>query len=278
MLLSLHTIASYPPDLANPVFERYSAMKYGERRAVRHYARRLAPMAAALIREAPRREWILTSPPVRDLPSGANLVCEALHAELRRAMPEIGIALETLRLVDDVGAYQSNEDFEAYGDYAKLDLETRRASQIGSDDEVAFERARFAGREVIFVNDINVTGAQMQRIRALIEVARPAEIHWLLIANTLVDVGRRFPQLESDINHSRLSRREEVISLLRGAELRHTGKLVARVLSFGTVGLARIFQSLDTATRRALRRAIEADALYASDFFREKVAMAERAC
>lgn len=253
-------------------------MKFGERGAVEHFARLLAPLALKLI-TGPRRDWILTSPPVRSLPSGANLMCEAIHRILRDTLPEDRApALEPLCLTEPADPFVNEDEFRTYGDYAQLDYSTRQDCQIDSDEDVEFDRERFRGREVVFVNDINVTGSQMRRIEGLLKGAAPRNIHWLLIANTLEHIGRQFPELESEINHSRFARREEFVSLLRDADLRYTGKLVARLFSFGNGGLARIFQSLDTATRRAIRHAIEADGMYASDFFREKVAAAEGAC
>ena len=269
MLCALHTIKCYPPDLADPVFAHYPAMKFGERRSVEHFAQLLAPLAARMIEKSRGRECVLTSPPVGGLPSGANLLCESLQAKLG------GIEIAPLRLAEPQEPYESDAEFQAYGDYAKLDYKTRRLCQF-NDEDIAFDGDRMRGRDVIFVNDINVTGSQMRRMKDVLSQARPHRIHWLLILNVAGRIGRRFPHLENEINHSRFSGQDELISLLRRSELRYTGKFVARLLSFGTSSLERIFRSIDAATRHAIARAIAAEGMYGGESFREKIALAEQ--
>lgn len=258
MLSALHTIDRYPFDLGNPVFAQYPAMKLGERRAVEHFAKKLLPNAYALGGD------ILTAPPIYALPSGANLICEALHRHL-------GLEMEILQQTESPGAFESEEDFAAYGDYARLDYATRRAFE--PDEDVVFDAAKFRGREIIFVNDINVTGSQMRRMRALLAKAQPRVIHWLLILDVAPRIGRRFPHLESEINHSRLADGEELADFLCRSELTFTGKFVARLLSYSVETWARICRSLDRSTRHAIREAILADGAYPSEVFGEKLAM-----
>ncbi len=269
MLSALHTIKCYPPDLGNPIFRQYPAMKFGERHSVEHFARLLAPLAARMIEKSRGRECVLTSPPVRGLPSGANLLCEALQKKLG------GIEIVPLRLTEPPEPFESDAEFQAYGDYARLDYETRRVCQF-DDADIAYEGERIRGRDVIFVNDINVTGSQMRLMKTVLSRARPRRIHWLLILDVARRIGRRFPQLENEINCSRFSGRDEIISFLRRSELQYTGKFVARLLSFGTSSLERIFQSIDAATRHAIARAIAAEGVYCGEPFREKIALAEQ--
>jgi hypothetical protein len=264
---ALHRLESYPPDLQHSIFAQYPAMKYGERRAVEHYARLLAPRAAEMIATAPLDEWVLTSPPVRSLPSGANLLCGALSRRL-------GLRRERLDLVDDPQPFRDEKQFAAYGDYAKLDYRTRCAVQYRAD-EVSYDEAALRGRQVVFVNDINVTGAQMRWIGAVLERAAPRAVHWLYIVDVAPQIGRAFPQVEDEINSSRLAGRDEIAAFLRDAELRCTTKLAARLLGFGSTSLERIFRSIDAAKRRGLLEALYADATYASEFLKRKLAFAE---
>ncbi|MBV9993316.1 MAG: hypothetical protein JOZ72_18735 [Alphaproteobacteria bacterium] len=264
MLSSLHTIKRYPPDISQPVFAHYPAMKLGEDAAVDHYALLLAPLADRMIATARQSEWVLTSPPVRNLPSGANLLCERLQPLLH------GTRLERLRLTDDA-RFESNDAFRDHGDYARLGYEERRRAQYRVGD-VAFDRAALEGRNVIFVNDINVTGSQLRWIEQVLETARPRAIHWLLILNTLPKIGRRFPRLEDEINRSRFAEHGELASFLSSARFHYTTKLVARLLGCGGDALRRILAALDPAKRRGLVRALFADGLYSEEFLREKFA------
>jgi PRTase ComF-like len=270
--LALHEIRSYPFDLEHPVFTHYPAMKFGDLSAVRHFARQLTPLAVRLHREQRDGDWVLTSPPVQTLPSGANLLCEAVHKELRRR--GISSDLSGLRLEQDPQPFESEEEFRALGDYAKLDREARVQSQAAEAHDIRFAPEDFRDKHVIFVNDINVTGAQMQSMHSLLSRARPRSLNWLLIVDVAPEIGRRHPGLESEINHSRLAKDDELIAFLRRAELRYTGKFVARLLSFGSRRLAGIFRHLDAATRDAIRDAVVREGSYSRDFFSEKIAAA----
>lgn len=258
LLSALHTIDRYPPDLSHPIFAHYPAMKFGERRAVEYFAQKLERNALAIGGD------VLTGPPVQGLPSGANLICQALHRRL-------GMEIEVLRVMDPPDTFESETEFAAYGDYARLDYAARRA--MNADQDVAFDVVKLKGREIVFVNDINVTGSQMERMKALLEKAQPRAIHWLLIVDVVPHIGRRFPHLESEINHSRFAESDELVAFLRGADLTFTGKIVTRLLSFSIENWSRVCRSLDRATRRAIREAILTDGAYSGEAFREKLAI-----
>lgn len=264
VLRALHRIKSYPPDLSHPIFAHYPAMKLGDRPAAEHFGALLAPLAGAIVANA-KAPCVLTAPPMRLLPSGANLVCAALARRMK------GLAHTTLRLKQPARPYDSTAEFDACGDYARLDYRSRRE---GQDEAVMLDIPVIAGHEVIVVNDINVTGTQMRRIASALERGHPARVHWLLIINVDRCVGRRFAHLESEINHSRIASQSEMIALLRSRDLSYTSKFVARLMSFGTASLAHIFAALDASKRQAIAAAIAAEGLYSGDAFREKVALA----
>ena len=113
----------------------------------------------------------------------------------------------------------------------------------------------------------------MRRMKTLLREARPRAIHWLLILHVGPRIGRRFPHLESEINHFRLSERRELVAFLRNADLTFTGKFVARLLSYGLESWTRICRPLDRSTRRAIRETILTEGLYSGEVFREKLAI-----
>ena len=271
MLHALHTIESYPLDLRHPIFACYPAIKYGERQAIYHYAKLLAPLAEQTIMKARGRECVLISPPVRHLPSGANLLCNELSSILSRKLEgQARIDQQRLRLTDKVESFRTDAEFRAYGDYARLDFKTR--CQVQHDEESLEYNARaLEGREVIFINDINVTGSQLRWIRLVLRKAKPHAIHFLLIVNTVGHIGRRFPHLESEINGSSLDGPDELVMLLRESDVRYTGKLVARLLGLSAQGLDRVLRALDQQTRCAIIQAMFDDGSYADDLLREKL-------
>lgn len=266
MFSALHRIEAYPPDLDHPIFEQYPAMKFGERRAVEHFARLLVPRAADVIATSPADDWVLTSPPIRSLPGGANLLCDALGRRL-------GLRPMRLDLADRSRPFRNDAEFAAYGDYAKLDYRTRRKVQYAEDD-VAYDMAAMRGRQVVFVNDINVTGSQMRWMDGVLRRSEPRAIHWLFIVDVEPAIGRAFPQIEDEINRSRFAEPKELASFLRESDLRCTTKLAARLLGFGTASLERIFRSIGGAKRRGLLEALFEDGTYAHEFLREKLAFA----
>jgi hypothetical protein len=259
---ALLTITDYPLDLNNPLFAHYPAMKFGERGAIAHFARLLEPLARRTMAAAPSDAWVLASPPVRSLPSGANLLCDALSARL-------GVASEGLRLIDRSRPFGNAQEFAAYGDYAKLDYQTRSALQY-DDDEVAFEARALDGRQILFVNDINVTGSQKAWIDRALRRASPKDVHWLFIVDVAPEVGRRFPHLEDEINRARLDHSDELIAFLKGAELRCTTKLIARLL--GHANLGRILNAVGAVRRSLILKAMFEDGTYAPEFLRERLA------
>jgi hypothetical protein len=272
VLRALHTIKSYPFDLREPIFAQYPAMKCGERQAVRHYAKLLAPLAERMIAKAGGRDWVLVSPPAGNLLSGANMVCADLYPILCEILQgQVDIRPVPLRLIDNWRPFQSEADFQVHGDYASLDYASRCRMQYGEDD-VEYDRHVLEGREVLFVNDINVTGSHLRWIRSVLGRAKPLGVHALLIVNTFAPIGRRFPQLESELNASRLSGPDELISFLRNADLRCTGKLVVRLLALGSAGLGHVLRSIGRAKRRDVVRAMFEDGSYADDFLKRRLA------
>jgi hypothetical protein len=275
MLSALHTIRDYPFDMSAPVFARYPAMKFGDRAAAAHFAELLAAPALRAIAQAEVRDWVLTSPLLWGLPCGANLVCRALHQRLAGSLPAgVRLDLEIPRAGRQRALVDSPAAFERYNEYSKLDLKTRRDIQANATPlDSAYDGVAFRDRGVLFVNDINVTGTQVQTVERALRPARPAALDWLLIVNVEPEIGCRFPQLESEINNSKLRTGPSFTDFLRHADLEPTGKLVARLLSCDVEDLRGIFADLSAAKRELLRRAIAEEGVFSSEFFRDKLAV-----
>lgn len=275
---ALHTIAAYPPDLGDPIFTHYPAMKFGHRRSVRRFAERMAPVAAQWIAQSRYRDWVLTSPPLKGLPCGANLLCRAIHAILAAKLPDgVNLSLENLGEHVPHAPLGSAIEFERYNEYSKLDLETRQEIQSEDEDESQYDLDRFRDRCVIFVNDINVTGTQLDWIGNLLRPPLARKLHCLLILDVEPRVGRRFAHLESEINNSRYSRCDELISFLRDCEFDCTGKLIARLISYDAAELEHVLRALEPAKRTLIRRAILDEGLYGGALFAEKMRAVDRA-
>jgi hypothetical protein len=281
LLSALYTIRDYPFALSDPIFAHYPAMKLGHSKSVGHFAELLAPSIRQwIVRASPTdRDWVLTSPPLWGLPCGANLVCRAIYEILVNTLPlEFALTLDKLEVRGARTPIGSQTDFERYNDYSKQDLKTRQNFHLESDDDdTTQDLSVFAGRRAIFVNDINVTGTQLDSIEKLLQGAGVKSLDCFLIVNVDRHVGRRYPQLESEINMSRIANLDEFTAFLRDSEFRCTGKLISRLLSYDAESLKSIFAMLDRQKRVLLHRAILEEDLYGGTFFREKVDLVERA-
>ena len=280
MLSALHTIETYPVDLAAPIFARYPAMKFGHLDSVNHFADLLAPMALRMIADAPATEagWALTSPPLQGLPCGANLVCHALSGRLAEALPD-GQAphLEPIRVGGARLPISTADEFAFYHEYSKLDVQTRQQFHVKRQERVTYDLANFAGRRALFVNDINVTGTQLGRITSLLRNAGARSLDVLLIVQVDREIGLAFPQLENEINTSRIAEFRDFVALLRDGEFEPTGKLISRLLSHDAAQLAAILEALPAPKRRILYRAILQEDIYGGKLFSERLQIAKRA-
>ena len=285
MLSALHTIRSYPFDLGSPIFAHYPAMKFGHFASANYFAELLAPMALRVMAlqaiadgAAKDRGWVLTSPPLRGLPCGANLVCRALCGRLAEALPDA----QAPRLVSmDVRGpkrpFSSRAEFEAYNAYSKHDLRRRRQFYLADHDIATCDLADFDGRHAIFVNDINVTGTQLAAITKLLQSAGVSSLDVLLIVSVDPKIGCAFPQLEHEINTSRIADFAEFTAFLSNCEFDPTGKLISRLMSHDPQELAAIFAALRPPKRQLLRRAILREGRYGGPLFKEKIEAVERA-
>jgi hypothetical protein len=280
VLSALHTISTYPFDPGAPVFAHYPAMKFGHRRSVDHFAGLLAPMALKAIVDAPLKDrgWVLTSPPLQGLPSGANLVCRAIWGILARSLPDrLAPRLDSLEVQGRRQPIGNEADFERYNEYSKQDLKTRQHFNLARDERATCDLSNFEGRRAIFVNDINVTGTHLASITKLLHGAAVESLDVLLIVNVDRPIGRAFPQLENEINTLKIADLPEFTAFLRDCEFDATGKLVSRLMSYDPDRLAAIFEALRPPKRQMLHRAILQEGLYGGLLFKDKMQVVERA-
>lgn len=281
LLSALYTIREYPFALSDPVFAPYPAMKLGHLDSVAHFAELLAPAIRRWMIEAgpADRDWVLTSPPLWGLPCGANLVCRAIYENLVATLPrEFALAFDALEVRGARTPIGSQTDFERYNDYSKQDLKTRQDFHLETDDgDATQDLSAFRGRRAVFVNDINVTGTQLDSIGKLLHGAGVKSLDCFLILNVEPRIGRRYPQLESEINLSRFAGADEFTAYLRDSDFRCTGKLISRLLSYDAESLARIFAALDRRKCELLHRAILQEDLYGGAFFKAKLDVVEHA-
>lgn len=267
----LHRVTRLPVDLADPVFAHYSTMKLGAAASVAHYAALLVPLVERVIAADPScRDWVLTAPGADSLPSGANLLCEAVD-ELLRGRLRPGVALRRIDIRQHPGDPRHRELTRA-DKYSRLRWSERRRSRAYWHSLLVDEPA-FAGRAVIFVNDINVTGAQRDGMREWFARMGAASVTWVYIVDVDETIGRTAPELENAINESTPLSIERLAELLLSDGIRVTSKCVGKLLSLGVRDLTKLLVLLGDAGRAELRRLALADSRYQAAQYASKLAL-----
>jgi hypothetical protein len=277
--LALHRITALPLDLDDPFYARYTLLKLGVAEGVDFYATRLAALVEDwLARQTEASEWVLTAPAYHAIPAAANLLCADVHALLvDRLPPGTAVSMVEIQHVRvDAGAIGARE-LKRWEDYSRLGWNERVASRARSDS-LTIEDRRFAGRAVLFVNDINVTGAQRRGMAAYFERVETARVAWVSVIDVDEAVGRREPQLEFALNTSRRLSVEELAEVLARPGTRLTSKCMGRIFAFEPAELERFLAALGAGHRAMVLRLALAEGRFDGADCAEKMALLRAAC
>jgi hypothetical protein len=271
---ALHRLTRLPLDDRAELFARYPSLKLGVRESTVHYAKRLMPLAAALILSDPRpAHWVLTAPPYHAIPAAANLLCLEIFDLLQAGLPT---ALE-LSLIEIAERPHGCHGDQAPADYSRLNFRQRSESRQRTASALLDHPALF-GRSVIFVNDINVTGAQQRVMRRYFERCGVRAVHWLYIIDVEESLGRRMPQIEYAINSSKLATFEEFVHVLAAEDLIFTSKCIARMFSYDDAQLTELLNALPARRRSMILELAVRDARYRGDHFKNKIDLLSALC
>ena len=277
--LALHRITALPLDLEDPFYARYTLLKLGVAEGVDFYATRLAALAAGwLARQSEATEWVMTAPAYHAIPAAANLLCADVHALLAdRLPPPLAASFVEIRHTRiDAGAIGARE-LKRWEDYSRLGWDERVASRARSDS-LTVEDRRFAGRAVLFVNDINVTGAQRRGMAAYFQRVEAARVVWVSVIDVDEAVGRQEPQLEFALNTSRRLSVEELAEVLARPGTRLTSKCMGRLFAFEPDEMERFLTALGTDGRATVLRLALAEGRFDGADCAEKMALLRAAC
>ncbi len=250
----LQTITSPALDPQDPLFQQYPSMKLGVRDSVRFYANLLAPVAERIIASEPEvTEWVITAPPLYVVPAGANLLAHEVFQVLRERLPRS----RPLRLVDLRYALpMAPSNAHLLGeDYSSSDVAARIRNRLRlheGDGAPRPDPADFAGRAVLFINDINVTGTQQLYVQRTLDSVHPASIHWMYIFQVDPDLGRSNPGIEYALNFLNLGTFEEFAEMVVSADIDYTSRCVSRLFGYPIETLDPLFRSLDRTRRERL--------------------------
>jgi hypothetical protein len=271
-------------DLSEPIYAHYSLFKMGVRRNVLHYAEMLAPLAADLITAngAPA-DWILTSPPHHAIPCAANLLCWCIADVLKQGVSRgrwpvtIAPSVVAIRYQHGIAASPDSYDHAKYDDYSQLSW-SDRVKSLQYPKHLMVKDATFAGRAVVFVNDINVTAAQQHDMQLYFQSVSAATVHWLYIIDVEESIGKAEPQLEYSINNAAKLSDEEFGRLLADEDIRYTTKCIWRLMAYETHDLERLLRGLDADRRSTILRLVVEEGRFEGDSFREKIELLRTGC
>jgi hypothetical protein len=276
--LALHRVTALPLDLADPFYRPYTLLKLGAKESVDFYAARMADLVERWLATQPPAEWVLTAPAYHAIPAAANLLCEAVQALLvARAMPGHAFSMVEMQHARVDAHVLGARELKRWEDYSRLGFEERIASRARSDSLVADDPA-FAGRAVLFVNDINVTGAQRRGMARYFERIGAARIVWISVIDVDEDIGRREPQLEFALNTSLRLSVDELAAVLADRGLRFTSKGMGRLFAMAPAELARLLARIGAERRATVLRLAIAEGRFDGPDCAERMALLREAC
>jgi hypothetical protein len=205
-ILALKHLVQAPDVYDGDTFQRYPGMKLGYGPDVDFFAEKLCELAMrAVAPDAGADAWMLTAPAYHHLPSAANLLAERLHAMLRHR----GVVwpLVELRLLPEQVAVHSLEEFRRSYEYSRSPVTQRVAERKRLHDTTRLnpDWQRFAGRRVMVVNDIHVTGTQQRFMHSSLAAAGATACLWLYIFHVDGELARTYPEVEHRINSCNLA-------------------------------------------------------------------------
>lgn len=212
---------------AESILFQYPAAKFGLRSSIRFCAEKLADAARDVIAlDSPSAPWVVTSPPLFVLPGAANLLAREL-TEMLGSDSDPAPTLAELWLASAAGNGDRTESTRLY---SQAGFETRFKERSQLHERLKpLVAEQFRGRSVLFVNDINVTGAQQHFMRQAMQGAGVAHIHWLYLVTVAPELGRAHPQIEYELNYSRHASFEAFADLVRHGDIEFTARCIHRL-------------------------------------------------
>jgi hypothetical protein len=261
------------PDIYDgEIFQRYPGMKLGYETDVDFFAGKLCELAMRVVAsDAGADAWMLTAPAYHHLPSAANLLAERLHAMLRHR----GVVwpLVELRLLPEQVAIHSLEEFRRSYEYSRSPVTQRIAERKRLHDATRLDSdwQRFAGRRVMVVNDIHVTGTQQRFMHSSLAAAGATACLWLYIFHVDGELARTYPEVEHRINNCNLADLDSYASVLASTSTRHTARCLSRLFNEDLDNFRYLVFAIPPQSRERIYHAAMCEGRYDIPLFAEKM-------
>ncbi len=274
----LKRIDSLPVDFDQALFAHYPAMKMGVNSAVDTYIDPLADRVKKAMSAHPKcKDWVITAPPYLALPAAANLLCWKLAEVLKANLPDgNSLVMRDLHYASVESGVSDERDFKLRYEYSNNTVEERVKERSRLKDDIHQHSEDFAGKGVLVINDIKVTGTQQQHMTQSFERVQPAHIEWLYIFEVDIELGIQHPEVEHQINSSRLQAMHEYQQLICADDTQHTARCISRLYSHALNDFKILVDALGVEKRTYLLALIKAERRFDGDYFAEKTAYLEQ--
>lgn len=190
--------------------DTYSRFKYGDAAALKEYGYMLADLFmwrfGACVRRDPGR-FIIAPFAYMHVPTAAGNMMDWFYERLGEHMRRLGLpSIERLHVYKRV-ANHANDHL-----YAKGSLEDRR--RILAQTTLSVDRARLAGKTVVLIDDVCVTGSSEQVMFNAVTGAGARDIVFLYVARMDAEVALRDPRVEDRINHRWVKSLDDLAAIL----------------------------------------------------------------
>jgi len=267
----LAQIDHLPLKLEDALYQHYPAMKLGQQAAVTFYSKLLASIASSICQQSGHHDWVVTAPPCHHLPAAANLLARKVHQLL--ALQDITTDLVEPRLGQRQAAFNSEVEFRRYYDYSKNSVAQRIAERQRIQDFLEIEELtqQFKDKSLIIINDINVTGTQQNFMQQTFEKFQVKACHWLYIFNIKTSLAIHHPELEHQINHSKIKSLDSFSQVLADPQTDHTARCISRLFNEKLDKFHYLVKSLTVEKRRQLHWIATQEGRYSSEMFEQKM-------
>jgi len=279
ILHSLYQFRDYPLDWNRPLCREYALLKLGVTHSVQYFAEQLLPAVERIIADNPRYEsWVLTAPPAGRLPTAAILLSSSICTLLQSKYPDSGrfsmVRLYNQRTENSIDG--NARHLLQFSQYSRTDWADRIALIRKNHFEISPED--FEGRGIIFINDINVTGASQEHISEVFSSAYPDKVHWLYIIDCDKEMGRKHPHLENELNNIGIQSVKDFVAILAEYDMRHTAKCISKLFSYNLDELEQLLEYLNDDHKNKIWAAIQMEYLYEGDVYLEKRTLLSKHC
>jgi len=265
---SLYQFSEYPLDLSHPVCKEYPLLKLGVASSVQYFAAMLTPVVVEIMDANPTHtSWVLTAPPSRRIPTAAILLSLEIYERLKRNYPDLSL-VQLYNNREEGSIHENARDLNTFSGYSRYTWKERK--ELIQRNQFVIEEDDFRNRGIVFINDINVTGASQEHISEVFSSVYPDKVNWLYIIDCDKGIGRKHPHLENELNNIDIHTVQDFAAILAKKDIQYTAKCISKLFSYEPGELEQLLVLLSPDKKLKLWDAISREDLYQGDFFKEK--------